>query len=95
MPEEARYRLLVELPDGDVSALAAAIDSLLSEINVEYAAKRKSGRLAELRVEALRDGAGEAHKCFCLEGGQREGQFKTLALQLGDDFAFEWQEWRR
>jgi hypothetical protein len=95
VPEEARYVLLVELPVGDLQALAERVDEQLAAINVEYAAKRKSGRLGELRVAALRDGAAEAHKRFCLERGQREGQFKTLALQQANDFAFDWQEWLR
>ena len=33
--QEARYRLLVELPAGDSEALAARVDSHLEEINVE------------------------------------------------------------
>ena len=95
VPEEARYVLLVELPEGDPQALAERVDEQLAAINLEYGAKRKSGRLGELRVAALRDGAAEAHKRFCLERGQREGQFKTLALQQANDFAFDWQGWLR
>ena len=37
---------------------------------------------------ALEPGAGEAHKRFCIDHGQRENQFKTLALQYQDDFSF-------
>lgn len=95
VPKESRYRLLVELPEGDPEALAERVDAELADINAEYGAKRKSGRLGELRVAALRDGAAEANKRFWLKRGQREGQFKMLTLQQADDFAFEWEGWLR
>ena len=71
------------------------MDDELSRINLEYAAKRASGRLEECRVVALRPGVGEAYKRHCVDAGQREGQFKPLLLQNDADFDFSWWEWLR
>ena len=43
----------------DLDALAAAMDRALAELNIEYAAKRKSGRLGDIRAIALPPGALE------------------------------------
>ena len=58
---------------------------------MEYRAKRAGGRLRPLRVLQLRSGTSEAYKRFCVERGQREGQFKTIVLQYARalEFAFE------
>lgn len=90
---EATYRVYVEV-EGDVSRagmttpLAEKIDEALSIINIEYNAKRDSGRLAPLQFYWLKAGAGEAYKQYCLAQGQREGQFKTVALQYQSQFGF-------
>lgn len=91
--ERARYRLLLEaeLPHAGAAALAERIDALLGERNLEYRAKRASGRLAGVEVVRMRAGFSEAYKTWCVARGQREGQFKALALQyaaeLGMDYA--------
>ena len=64
------------------------IEDQLFEQNIEYRDKRNSGRLKPLRIEYLREGTGEAYKQFCLDDGQREGQFKLMYLQSRDDCHF-------
>ncbi len=50
--------------------------------------KRASGRLQQLELLPVRPGTGEAYKRHCLRQGQREGQFKLIALQYQSDCAF-------
>jgi hypothetical protein len=86
--EASRYRLFVEPSDGrsaDAPTLATMIDQRLGELNVEYHAKRASGRLEPLDFVWLKPGAGEAYKRACVRAGQREGQFKPVVLQYRKD----------
>ncbi|HEY0801646.1 MAG TPA: GH3 auxin-responsive promoter family protein, partial [Steroidobacteraceae bacterium] len=69
--------------------LAAAVDHELAGLNVEYQAKRESGRLGALAVHWLRHDTGETFKAHCVQLGQREGQFKTVALAYKKDFGFD------
>lgn len=89
---KARYTLYMESEGGakpDSGAMAAAIDRKLAELNVEYQAKRESQRLNALAVHWLQPHAGEAYKRHCVQQGQREGQFKTVALGYRKDFHFD------
>ena len=70
-------------------AMAGEIDSLLSEANVEYQAKRKSGRLAPLETRLLPGGAGDRYREACVSAGQRDAQFKHLHLQYARECAFD------
>ncbi len=85
--DAAGYTLFVEADDreaanrGDGSAIAVEVDSRLCELNVEYEAKRKSGRLSPLEVRWLRRGTGDHYRAICVESGQRDTQFKYLHLQ--------------
>jgi hypothetical protein len=57
------YELHVEKPeDLDPSALATSIDEALAELNIEYASKRKSGRLGPVRPVVLSDGTFEQNE---------------------------------
>jgi hypothetical protein len=91
--EQARgYRLYVEpdRPAAEAAArLAAEVDARLKRLNVEYEGKRDSGRLAALHAAWLRPDAGEAYKRYCVAQGQREGQFKCVALAYRQAFAFD------
>lgn len=100
--ETPGYKLFVELenaggapgaaPDragGIADAMAGEIDSLLSEANVEYQAKRKSGRLAPLETRLLPGGAGDRYREACVGAGQRDAQFKHLHLQYARECAFD------
>jgi sterol desaturase/sphingolipid hydroxylase (fatty acid hydroxylase superfamily) len=91
--EEARcYRLYVEVEPGPkppADHLAQAVDARLGELNVEYVAKRESQRLGMLAAVWLVPGTAEAYKQFCVAQGQREGQFKTVALAYRRTFDFD------
>lgn len=91
-----RYSLYME-PEGatrpDREAVAAAIDRKLAELNVEYQSKRESQRLGSAIVQWLRRGTGDAYKQHCVQRGQREGQFKTVALGYRKEFSFDLDAW--
>lgn len=91
-PAGAVYRLFIELGDPvsvDGGLLSDSIDDLLGRSNLEYKAKRDSGRLAPVEVRILAPGTGERYKAFCVQRGQKEGQFKVVALQHSDQVGFD------
>jgi hypothetical protein len=86
------YRFYVECAAGtgpDAATLSSAMDRALCELNIEYSAKRESGRLAPLMACRVSTGTGEAYKQWCIEHGQREGQFKTVAIAYRREFGFD------
>jgi hypothetical protein len=90
--EARRYRLYVEADPGPrppATRLADEVDTRLAAYNVEYRAKRESGRLAPIESRWLHAGAGEAYKQHCVLKGQREGQFKSVALATVRGFGFD------
>ena len=91
--EEARaYRLYVEPDPGprpDAEQLARSVDELLKEANVEYSAKRESERLGATSAAWLAAETAEAYKQFCVKRGQREGQFKAVAIAYRKGFGFD------
>ena len=92
------YSLVIECDDEtlpDVHALAAAVDRRLGELNIEYHAKRDSGRLRPLEARCLRRGAADAYKVACVRAGQREGQFKLAVLQYRKDLAMSFDQYHR
>lgn len=92
----SRYRLFFEPAHaGDAGALAAALDRELAGRNIEYRDKRASGRLHPPEAVLLRAGAGNAYKQHALAGGQREGQFKYLALQYQRECTFDFAPWEQ
>jgi len=91
-----RYRLYVEpdpAPRCQADELARAVDQALQALNIEYRAKRESGRLGPLEGRWLRPGADEAFKRHCVGQGQREGQFKVVALDYAAKFTFDIAPW--
>lgn len=60
--------------------LAAAIDAALCRQNLEYAAKRASGRLGAASLHWLRPGSFDALRRRAVDHGQRDAQFKIVAL---------------
>ena len=91
------YRLVVECATPTEpwrSTTAGGIERRLGESNVEYAAKRASGRLRHLELLPVRPGTGDAYKQYCLQQGQREGQFKLVALQYQSECAFPFADFR-
>lgn len=86
------YELAQNLPDdsgGLKQKLAVRIEQILTEINLEYSVKRKSGRLHPVIVTFLKKGTYDAFKCHMVDRGQREGQFKIVALQYQRDLTFD------
>ncbi|MCY4583268.1 MAG: GH3 auxin-responsive promoter family protein, partial [Chloroflexi bacterium] len=83
------YTLYVETAASAGGAAAEEIERLLSASNIEYEGKRKSGRLAPLRVRLLPGGAGGRYRESCVASGQRDAQFKYLHLQYTRDCAFD------
>jgi hypothetical protein len=61
--------------------LTEEVEQELATLNIEYAAKRKSGRLMPLKVAVLSPQAFDDFKAYSVRQGQREGQFKIVALQ--------------
>jgi len=68
---------------------ASALEEFLCEENIEFAAKRHSGRLNPLRIVFLRHGTGEAYKRYHVQRGQRENQFKLVHLQYSAECSFD------
>lgn len=68
-------------------------DHVLSELNIEYVSKMKSGRLKPLQVKQLKEGTYEFFKSHCIRSGQREGQFKLIKLQYHQDVSFPFDEY--
>lgn len=87
-----RYRLYVETDAGEKpesKLLAQMVDAQLRSLNVEYDAKRESGRLGEIVAAWLLPGTEEAYKHASVQQGQREGQFKVVALAYKQKFTFD------
>ena len=97
-PQAAVYRLFHEIdppPAGDRAEQAAsAFDAALCESNIEYAAKRSSGRLSPAEVVFVRPGAGEAVKAAAVAAGQREAQVKPPILADASRWRFDFGPYR-
>ena len=90
--EESRYRLYCELnPPGSSQPgeLPRCLDDQLQRNNLEYQAKRGSGRLKPLSVRRLKPGTGESFRRERVAKGQRDAQFKHLHLQYARDCEFD------
>ena len=88
--ESAVYRLFIELNGvSSLPGLAMEIENTLYSVNIEYEAKRKSGRLAPLGIRYLENGTGDRYRSACVEAGQRDAQFKYLHLQYARDCTFD------
>ena len=90
-PERQCYRFYLEEPDGKLDGFAAQLDAELAARNLEYQAKRESGRLRPIELKILRPGAGDAYKAHLVAQGQRESQFKFLRLQSRSKLAFDFE----
>ena len=90
--ERSRYTLFVEAEAAGTEPapeLAAEIDARLRSANLEYDAKRASGRLEPLRLRRLGRGAGDAYRERRVADGQRDAQFKYLHLQYAHECGFD------
>jgi hypothetical protein len=90
----ARYRVLLEAGEApEAPALDRRIDAEIGATNIEYAAKRASGRLGPIEVRWLKPGAGAAYRRWCVSRGQRDAQFKAQTLQYARDCGFDFLPW--
>jgi hypothetical protein len=91
--QAAQYRLFIEAADlpgaGQPGAAASLFDGALQAVNIEYAAKRHSGRLQPLQLLLLRAGTGDAFRRHAVASGQRDSQFKVLPLRYARDCNFD------
>jgi hypothetical protein len=85
------YLFLVEYdtpPDPqDAARSARDLDQALCRHNIEYAGKRKSGRLAPAVLRVLEPGQFDAYQRSALQAGAPDGQFKILRLTADESFA--------
>lgn len=96
--DQGGYRLVVECSAATAPWQRATVRSVereLSTLNLEYSAKRASGRLRPLELLPVRAGTGEAYKRHCLQRGQREGQFKIIALQYQSECVFPFADFQQ
>ncbi len=84
-----QYRLFVEMPP--TPDLPVKFDQALAALNLEFAAKQKSGRLLPTKAIFLTPGCGEAYKQFSITNGQREAQYKVVRLQYQYDCRFDFE----
>jgi hypothetical protein len=97
-PKAAIYRLFheIEAPPspGCVAEAASVFDAALCASNIEYAAKRSSGRLSPAEVVFVRPDAGEAVKAAAIAAGQREAQVKPPLLVDAARWRFDFAPYR-
>lgn len=92
-PETLQYVLYVEMPPTR-AGIGEMFERRLARLNIEFDAKRQSGRLQPLQVVHVRPGTEDAYKRHCIANGQREGQFKVLRLHYSDAFTFDFTPFR-
>jgi hypothetical protein len=85
MGEVPRYEIAVE---GGSPGLVAQFDDALVAVNVEYAGKRKSGRLGPPIETAMPAGTYARYRLLRAAAGAPEGQLKDPVLAIDDT---EWQ----
>lgn len=90
-PDTVQYTLYIEAEPSDA---VAAFEAHLGKLNIEFEAKRGSGRLSETKLIFLKPGTAEKYKQYCIEQGQREGQFKLVKLQYVNDCGFDFSRYR-
>jgi hypothetical protein len=87
------YTLYIETEDKfDLAQFSDALNNSLCELNVEYSAKFKSGRIRSTVVKRVQAGTFDAYKNAAIKSGQREAQYKTVKLQYCDDVSFAFHE---
>ncbi len=86
--QAAGYVLCLE-HDAVIDTFKSKVDEQLARLNVEYQAKRESGRLQPLGVMWLRPGTAESYRNHCVGKGQRDAQFKLIRLQYAHDCSFD------
>jgi hypothetical protein len=93
-PLTLQYTLYLEHPPLDFF-VGYKLEQHMGQTNLEFQAKRESGRLPPLRIAYLKPGTGEAYKTHCLQQGQRDTQFKVVRLQYAKDCSFKFLSYVR
>jgi hypothetical protein len=93
-PLTLQYTLYLEHPPLDFF-VGYKLEQHMGQANLEFHAKRESGRLQPLRIVYLQPGTGEAYKAYCLQQGQRDAQFKVVRLQYAKDCSFNFLDYVR
>ena len=88
--ENSCYTLCLEHVSSP-GALGILVEERLSSMNIEFKAKRASGRLQPIHVLQLRPGTGDVYRQHCVSKGQREAQFKLIRLQYAHDSTFDFE----
>lgn len=93
--ESAQYSAYIHIhpdesgPPASTVELGRRLDHILRDLNIEYAAKRETGRLKPLSVYRLNIAAAHNYRDFHIARGQREAQFKVLTLQYRRECPFD------
>jgi hypothetical protein len=90
------YQLFIEAnPSTPINHVifSSLLDEKLSTLNIEYKAKRDSGRLTPPSTVWLKPDVSEAYKINCINLGQREGQFKPAVLQYLHNLNFPLEDY--
>ncbi len=93
-PLTLQYTLYLEHPPLDFF-VGYKLEQHIGQANLEFHAKRESGRLQPLRIVYLQPGTGEAYKTYCLQQGQRDAQFKVVRVQYAKDCSFNFSYYVR
>ncbi|MEZ5416018.1 MAG: GH3 auxin-responsive promoter family protein [Vicinamibacterales bacterium] len=90
----AGYAAYIAAPRGWTAPddFGARLDEALGARNIEFAAKRASGRLRPTTVVWVDGRAAEAYVRASVAAGQREGQFKPAVLQYARDLTLPRRE---
>jgi hypothetical protein len=92
-PESLQYSLYVETePFMDATQ---RFERYINRLNIEFEAKRKSGRLKQTSIVFLKSGTADIYKKHCINNGQREGQLKVIKLQYQKDCSFSFDKYVR
>lgn len=67
------------------------VEGALKELNIEYDTKCKSGRLQKMKLAVLSVGCYDDFRKFHVNKGQRDGQFKIVALLYDKDLKFDFK----
>ena len=92
----SNYELFIETPDNFESPLEPIrdyIESCLCKLNIEYQSKLASGRLKPLSLHHIQSGTREIFKKYYIGKGQKESQFKIVALQYKDELDFDFENY--
>ena len=90
----SNYELFIETSDNFEAPLETIrdyVESYLCKLNIEYENKLASGRLKPLSLHLVQSGTREEFKKYFIEKGQKESQFKIVALQYKDELEFDFE----